>query len=505
MRSANHLIGSALVALASGCLFSPANESVVASKETSLTFEGVTGLDRTAFITASSSAAGTFEDVIELDADAAGAFSGSSAVPVWLWRPLCDRTGGWETFVRADNPERTGHLLTFDDEDISGIAGEDCVDQHIEDGDYLGALFECGSQSSPVARVRASAGGTGPIVFEGDIVIDSPDDADGLECVQTLDGSLTVDDGVFADITLPSLQVITGDVSLVFEREANLFGRTEVIHLPALHTVGGDVALHAVAAMNGQTARDRFGMHALTSVGGDVSIEIDAFNCTPSGFASLTTIAGSVTYDSCSADGSGAGLFPALVSIETDLDVTFGGSTQELFFGDLVTVGGDLTATGGTWNVSLDGTGRMFTALTTVIGTLHAIDVHIFGATPRAFDALAQVGTLDWDSGGTMELIGADAVALDGLRFHDNAWLTELTTLMSKYTIGPSAPITITDNEGLPECDAQAWVAALPGHTGPVTISGNLACSRPGDPEPPIQGPGRPQPPVLPLGRASAQ
>jgi len=118
----------------------------------------------------------------------------------------------------------------------------------------------------------------------------------------------------------------------------------------------------------------------------------------------------------------------------------------------------------------------MFRSLMSVGGALRVLDVDLIAAPYKAFDALTMAGSLDWDSGGDMSQIGSSAITVGGLRVNDNAWLTDLTPVFSKYAIAPSATIAITNNPNLPECAAAAWAAGLPGHLGPVTISGNQAC-----------------------------
>lgn len=477
------LLRAALAALASlaagGCLYSPANQSEVATKDTPIDFEGFAAANDAVDFFAAADPEGGFEEVHSLPTDAAGGFSGSAVLPVSRWRPLC-ASGGWETFVRAGTPAGSGALASFDDASITGIDGQDCVAEHLAEGDWLGAAFECVSPDSPVARIHALAGGMGPSTIEGDVLIDDPTDADALACVHTIDGSLTIDDGVVEEISLPSLVQVTGDLTIVYERPLGVVVSAERVHLPLLETVGGHVDLFSPnPPAQSQNIAMRFGMPSLTGVGGDLTVQIDSFNCGVHGLQALTDLPGSLVFDSCSADGSGGDFLPALATIGTDLDVTLGTSTQTSFFNGLVSVAGDATIRNGVWVTNGDGTGRLFTALATVGGTLHVMDVFIFAApVARAFDVLASVGTLDWESSGTMEEIGGPAIAIGGLRLHDNGWLTDLATLMAPYTLAPDAPITITDNASLPECDAWTWVDGLAGHVGPVEISGNAACMR---------------------------
>lgn len=480
MRLHRALSTTSLLALAmtTGCLYSPANESVVPTKETPIDFEGWAAANSSVHILAAGHPAEDFEEFTSFPTDASGGFLGSEVVPLAAWRPMCDDVGGWETFLRADNAEGSGSLGTFDDPSITGVDGQDCIAGYIAEGNWTGAFFNCISPDSPTVRIHASAGGTGVSSIDGDVLIDSPADAEDLACVQTIYGSLTIDDGVVQDLSLPSLQEVTGDVTIVFERSGGVFPDVESVALPALHTIGGALDLLSPNPPGeSQNISIGFGMPALINLGGDLEIEIASFNCSVRGIDALTHMPGNLAYDSCSADGTASSLLPALVSIGGDLDVTFGSSTQQQFFNSIQTIAGDATIRNGGWTPNADGTGSMFSALTTVLGRLHVIDVSIFAfPTPRAFDALASAGTLDWDSGGTMESIGAPAVTLGGLRLNDNGWLTDLPTLMSKYTIDSSAPITISNNVNLAECSAWAWADGLSGHVGPVDIFGNLVC-----------------------------
>jgi len=467
-----------ILLITTGCLYSPANESVVPTKETPIDFEGWAAANSSIHMVAAGDPAETFEEFASFATDASGGFFGTEVVPLAYWRPMCDDVGGWETFLRADNAEGSGSLGSFDDASITGVDGQDCIADYIAEGNWTGAFFNCVSPDSPHVRIYASAGGTGASSIDGDVLIDSPADADALACVQIIYGSLTIDDGVVENLTLPSLQEVTGNVSIVYERSGGVFPDVESVELPVLHTIGGDLdVLSPNPPGESQNISLDFGMPALANIGGDVGIEVDSFNCTVRGLEALTHLPGSLVYDSCSADGQASSLVPGLLSIGGNLDVTFGSSTQQHFFNSIQTIAGDATIRNGGWTPNGDGTGSMFGSLTTVIGELHVIDVSIFPfPTPRAFDVLASVGLLDWDSGGTMEAIGAPAVALGGLRLNDNGWLTDVSTLMSKYTIDPNAQITISNNVNLPECSAWAWVDGLPGHVGPVDIFGNLAC-----------------------------
>ncbi len=467
-----------ILALATGCLYSPANESVVPTRETPIDFEGWGAANSSIHIVAAGDPTDAFEEFVSFPTDGSGGFVGSEIVPLAYWRPMCDEVGGWETFLRGDNAEGSGSLGTFDDASITGVDGQDCIAGYIAEGNWTGAFFHCVSPDSPYVRIHASAGGTGVSSIDGDVLIDSPADAEDLACVQIIYGSLTIDDGVVQDLILPSLQEVTGNVTIVYERSGGVFPDVESVELPALHTIGGDLDLLSPNPPGeSQNISLDLGMPALASIGGDVAIEVESFNCSVRGLDALTHLPGSLVYDSCSADGQASALVPALLSIAGDLDVTLGSSTQQHFFNSIQTIAGDATIRNGGWTSTAGGAGTMFTALTDVAGELRVVNVSIFAfPTPRAFDALASVGLLDWDSGGTMEAIGAPAVALGGLRLNDNGWLVDLPALMSKYTLDPNAPITISNNANLPECAAWAWVDGLRGHVGPVDIFGNLAC-----------------------------
>ena len=467
-----------LLALTTGCLYSPANESVVPTRQTPIDFEGWAAANSSIHMVAAGDPADGFEEFASFPTDASGGFFGTEVVPLAYWRPMCDDVGGWETFLRGDNAEGSGSLGSFDDASIAGISGEDCVADYLAEGNWTGAFFRCVSADSPHVRIHASAGGTGVSSIDGDVLIDSPADAEALACVQIIYGSLTIDDGVVQDLILPSLQEVTGDVAIVYERSGGVFPDVESVELPVLHTIGGDLDLLSPNPPGeSQNISLDFGMPALASIGGDVGIEIHSFNCSVRGLGALTHLPGSLFYDSCSADGQASSLVPGLLSIGGDLDVTLGGSTQHDFFNAIQTIAGDATIRNGAWVPTGGGAGTMFTGLTTVVGQLRVVDVSILAfPTPRAFDALASVGMLDWDSGGTMESIGAPAVALGGLRLNDNAWLTDLPALMTPYTLASDAPITISNNSSLPECAAWAWADGLRGHVGPVDIFGNLAC-----------------------------
>ena len=486
-----------VVALCNACMYSPANESQIATKDTAISISGIGPVNESVIIRAAATPTGPWFDVAELNTDASGAYNGSEVVPVTAWMPLCTAGGGYETFIRADL-QAGGSLATFDDAPI-GSTGMDCVAGYLAD-DNLAGVTNCVSEDSPVARVVALAGGTGASFWNGDVVIDDPSDVDAIACVETILGSLTIDDGVVEDLSLPRLVGVTGDVTMTLERPVGVFVDTEIVHLPALASVGGtiDLWMPQPAGAGIQTIAANFGMNALTSVGGDIELQIDGFNCTPYGFAALTNLSGSVSYDSCSDDSQGHSLMTSLTTVGTDLHVILGGSTQHSFFEAVTNVGGDATIENGVW------VGDMFTALTTVGGTLHVADVDIQPVPPPlAFDALALAGAIDWENANRFDAVGAAAVAIGGLRFHDSDDLTELDVLMSKYLIAPDAAITITDNANLPQCHAEDWVAGLAGHVGPVDVSGNQFCPILGPPpvftiDPPLFPP--PDPGPFPIG-----
>ncbi len=463
-----------------GCMYSPANESVLPDRDTAITLDGVAAVNGSVEIVASPDPASGFASVVTLGADASGGFAGSEVLHVSRWRPLCGRTGGWETFVRADPIGGSGSLVTYDSPAISGFDGEAYVASHFASGDYWGALFACASSSSPVARVVATAGGTGAVTIKGDVVVDDPSDVDDLACVETIYGSLTVDDGVVEDLSIPSLQTVTGDLTIVYERSAVGFNvSAETVDLPQLATVGGSVHVIAPqpAGAGGQAASVDYGMPQLTSIGGDLTMEVESSNSHPRGFSALASLPHHVTYVSGSADGSAPHLLPVLTAIAGDLDVTLGSSTQLNFFNALQTVGGNATLRNGQWVAdNLTDQGLMFRSLEQVTGSLRVVDVEIILPPFKAFDALVSAGELDWDGGGNLDQIGSAAVTLGGLRLNDNDWLVELPATLSQFTVEPAASVEITNNPNLPQCDAVAWANALPGHVGPVSIAGNLPC-----------------------------
>jgi len=94
------------------CMYSPTNESIVATKETSISFYGISPNDDV-YIYAAPTIDSEFGLVGDFTVDETGSFSGNYPVPIRYWRPMCDRSGGWETFVRGQNLQGTP-LLSYD-------------------------------------------------------------------------------------------------------------------------------------------------------------------------------------------------------------------------------------------------------------------------------------------------------------------------------------------------------------------------------------------------------
>lgn len=467
-----------LAVSASGCLYSPENNTELPSRDTPVMFYGFSPED-SVDILAAPSPADTFETITTIAAAPGdGEFSTTLPVDLQYWRPICNRSGGWQTYVRAQIPAG-GVFVTYDSASVTGVSGQNCVTQHVNRNDLWGAL-SCASPDSPNARLFIQSNGSLAQSIDGDVSISNPADADALACVETISGSLTIDDGVAQDIILPSLYSVSGDLTIVYERDPTEDSvSAEKVFLPELVSVGGNVNLSAPdpGIADGYMVAVDFGMPKLVLLAGSITIDIDAFNTYPRGLAVLPAIAGNLDYHGGSADSSSSGLLAGLQTIGGNLNAVFGTSTTLSFFNSLHTINGDATIENGQWVAdNLADTGLMFQSLQQVAGTLSVVNVEIITPPFKAFDALTSAGALDWDSGGDFSQIGSAAISVGGLRLNDNAWLVDLPTTMSRFTVASSASIEITNNSNLSDCDANAWVGSLPGHVGPVTIAGNQSC-----------------------------
>lgn len=135
-------------------------------------------------------------------------------------------------------------MPTFDHSSVSGVAPLDCMRAQQLAGDgFFAAADACDSPDSPLARVRANADHTTG-AYLGNLVINDAGDVAAHGCVETVQGDLTIAGPWTLDVTMPVLQIVSGDLTIDYPREPNeTYPEVRGAELPALTTVGANLAL----------------------------------------------------------------------------------------------------------------------------------------------------------------------------------------------------------------------------------------------------------------------
>ena len=498
-------VAVSLLLLASACLFEPANETELASVATPVEFRGVAYTPRTTVVIEAATAPdGPFVQIATATTDAHAvvqggastyAFSTTAAIPRSRWAQTC---AGRETFVRA----RGGNLVftSYDSAAIAGLDAETCIANWIADGrPFVYAAATCQSIYGAPARLRVEGGGLSTTTLSRNLRVVSQFHAQDYACLTQIVGNLTITDPTAAAIEFPELAAVTGSLQAVYPRR---LGNSRAIDLPLLASVGGDVSVSSapLPGDQGASAVMAFGMPALTQIGGNLAIafqgEGSGFDSV-SGFDTLAALAADleVGTPASSNDTGFSGLLPELQSVAGDVELRPGLSTTALL-GALVSVGGSFALNAGSLNsignfaalASIDGDasielvgvqGDDLPALETVGGSL-AVHVGDFGLGPgeRYFPVLGEVGGVlhVFETEAALGALGAAAVDAGGLTLEANPALVDLASDVGHVDVANNGPITIIDNPGISDCDAADWVDGLPGHNGPVVISGNGPC-----------------------------
>jgi len=488
-------------------MFEPANETELASTATAVEFRGVSISPRaTVRIEAAPAPNGPFAQIATATTDAQAvlqggaityAFSTTVSIPPSRWAQTCS---GSETFVRA----RGGNLVftTYDTAAVAGVDAETCIALQISDGrPFVYAAAACKSIYGAPARLRVQRGGLSTPTLSRDLRIVSHYQAQDYECLTQIDGSLSIVDPTTFDIAFPALEAVTGSLDAVYPRE---LGQSRAVDLPLLASVGGDVRVSSFPMPGAQefVVHMDFGMPALTQSGGNLTIEFEGAGAgfdSLSGFDTLAMLDGDLRlWNRRFIDTSFNSLLPSLQSVAGDAELRPGLSTFGLL-NSLASVAGDVALAAGSLNgspdddlialVTIGGDARVelfagaqggdLPALTSVGGAL-AVKVGAFAFNPgdRYFPALSDVGGVlrVFETEAPIGALGATSVDAGGLELDANPSLTDLESDIGHVAIPNNGPITIIDNPGITDCDAEAWVDGLQGHNGPVEISGNGPC-----------------------------
>ncbi len=501
MSAIHHFMVSFLMSCVLGaCVTTPGNGGHVENTTSSVTFSGF-GLSpgRRVTLEASASASGPFVPVPGVSASTSSRasssitlarggtvplydFSMSAVIPASRWHtPASTHCASAETFVRVRDGNAS--YLTFDT-DADALA---CIQDHINGGQAPDdALLACRSAQSPVLKLIQ-----GVSVHVGNVVVDDATDVAALDCIQTIEGSLTVTSTAPNVIALPRLRRVTGDVNLTYTSyapdphppsssyEAMRCGALRYVtaevrsyDLPSFTTVGGNITLHQEGSFSGGASTQAIDLHlnALTAVGGDVSITIGQFGGSPCGLTAIPSLPGNLTVEF-----SGGGEVDSSITGLLSSVTTVGGTVA--FLGGHNSFGNPLAAmteAGGLHVIKRPYlSGFHFPSLTSVSGT-----VELDGTGPSSNPSgLANVGTLivrnSWYN--SLELVGGPKLSVGNLELHDNASLTALTTSgASKVALAPTASFTLDNNAALPSDEVCSFVSlqSRRGWSGPSALDG---------------------------------
>lgn len=498
------MLSLTLTLMLTSCLFQPNNETALGGIGERVTFRWVSIGRRSSpvDIEAATSAAGPFAVIdtvtpvgspVSINGANLTEFEATVVIPDVYWTQTC---AGSETFVRA----RGGALIftSYDDASITGETPEQCITN--DGGFFPFSAIACASDFAPPLRLTAP--GPGAVQLAGDLEIVSPYQADDYACLESVDGNFVVSDPSLEDLSFPLLASVTGDVELHYG-----YGNASIrtIDLPLLHTVGGSLLLSIIDEdpTPFPNFAAPFGLPALTFVGNDLRIVTEGPGVTQvsvSGLPLLTTIFGNLEIDANNGDNGYSGLLPALEQVDGHIVADLGFSVSS-GFDAISTVGGDVEISVNSWLggnggfdglVSVGGDFRFFggsivyaddfPALQNVGGDLTIETFGSWNGMPgeRYLPQLTMVaGDLRWVSTSAIDLLsqlGSTTVLVGGLTLDGNLGLSDLPGRLSQVQIDTSGSIMILDNDGISDCDAQDYVDGLPGHVGPVSISGNDPC-----------------------------
>jgi hypothetical protein len=360
------------------------------------------------------------------------------------------------------------------------------------------------------------------VTFAGDLVLQGQSEADAHQCLNTVEGNLTIvggrtvtTPGFFApglSFSLPQLREVTGNLNVDGDR-------TEQLELPALRSVGGNLQvtlnsfetlvgtsthtftlnaidaprlasvgggvdlLTAKFASGGFNPTYNFAMPALTAVGTGVTIHNPVFPGRVAGLPGLTSIPGDLLFDYGTSDlnsvddpttAAHEGLLPLLASVGGNADLVLPFNAN-FALGSLRTVGGTLT---------VRATMSFTTLRPTIVPLLSAVgadmvlnQVRFPCSTDPRWPSLEQIGgTLKLDQAGFEQPFGATGathLSLAGLLM--DATSSAQIPLQADVVVRGAGAVSFTNNANLCPCEIQAFAAGLTsrGWSGTATESGN--------------------------------
>ena len=391
-------------------------------------------------------------------------FSTSRTLPPSAWSAASCTENETYVYVSAGNAKLANAIHAFDHESVSGVHPVTCLSQN----NYNPS--PCAADSSPIARLRAP-GQNGPTAHVGNVTIDSKADLIQWGCLETLDGNLTISDGLQEDLTVPNLQSITGNLSITYPRYApNLpfIDEGYARALPALTTIGGGFT--ATTPDNGGNYMNLdVGLNAVTSIGGDIHISTVAFNTDIDGLTALAAAPGNVRVDAGSGDFTG-NIFSNLLTVGGDLHLSLGHNTFAFVMTNLTTVNGDFLMDDG------NPSSGVLSALATVGGDFTVQNLSIQGI-DQVFAALSSVGgrlTVDNLQNFTTWRLGAGPMVSTAFTLQNTSGLSAIGA--GDVDVIGNGSIQILNNPNLCTSTAQTYVDSLVGWTGTSQIAGNGGC-----------------------------
>lgn len=319
-----------------------------------------------------------------------------------------------------------------------------------------------------------------PSVFYGDVFISHGSQIAEYQCLQRINGSLSINDGELADLGLPNLSVINGDLNVTFDYLEDGF-LAEEIDLSGLKLITGDLNIRSPEIETFNSISYDVGMPSLEILGGDLSIDLNGFSIDVSGLNALTSVTGNVFYRGGEQDGYSFDFLTSLEKIDGDLTIEFGGSGQHEFFNQLETVGGNLSILDGQLYqeiVGEFGEGN-FRGLRQVLGSLHLKDVEVIGPEPiRLFEHLVYAQNFTW-SGSRFNFpasFGDATLVVESMLLEDIHWLVDIHEVLGNVFFFRESELAVVNNQSLSECDVQNWYL---NHTKPpkeFITGGNGEC-----------------------------
>ena len=391
------------------------------------------------------------------------------------------------------------------------------------------AALEPGEDVSSCATdtIVLQRGGAG--TFVGDLALDGPADAAAHQCLEVVEGNLTILGGRVeteaagfygpgVEFALPNLVEVTGNLSIDGDRAESVslplleqvgqnlsllmprFGTlippvmmgddptfefpVTDLDLPILASVGGSVDLHnerETAPAGSAAFPYNFDLASLATLGGGVFVENSVFPSQIQGLNTLTEIHGDVLIDWGPTDLDSTTLLSAVTHIEGNLELV-GPPNSRILMEAVATVDGDVTvrarddATEGAYPRMA---ARVFGGLTNVGGSVYFDRTSAGGDCTLVFPSLTSVSGVfqitDGSGRGKIGATGATELTLGSLVVSGTSG--EHVPFFDDVVIADGGGIEFVNNAALCPCQVDAFVALQEsaGWTGTATNSGNGA------------------------------